>query len=122
MTLENCCGGDGGGGGSLFELVWLAKTADYTVLSTDLNTGALCIAADATAGQITITIPPGLGSATESPLVEVLKVDLTNNPVLISDGVTPLDAITTPASADGQVGGWRAVYANGTALRSTGVG
>lgn len=117
--LSNCCVE---GGGGLFSLDWLAKAADYTVLSTDLNTGALVLAVDATAGQVTITVPPGLGSAVDTPLLRVIKVDATANPVLISDGVTPIDAVLTPISADGQVSGWRDVFANGTALRTMGVG
>lgn len=120
--LDNCACESAGGAGGVFELEWLLKNADYAVLATDLNTGALVIGVDATAGQVTITVSPTLGTASGTPLLTVLKTDITNNPVLLSNGVAPIDAIVTPASADGQIGGWRTVYANGVALRSVGVG
>lgn len=90
-------------------------SSPYTVETTDKF-----IEADATLGAIVIEYPPALEIAVD---VQVLKIDTTANAIQITpDGVTVIDAITSPASATGQINGWRFVYSNGTTLRSYGVG
>lgn len=75
---------------------------------------------DASSGQIVVTYPTNL---TAGCPVTISKVDTSANFILITtDGSTVVDAITTPANASGQIGGWRSVYSSGTVLRSYGVG
>lgn len=121
MTIQNCCGGDGGGGGAL-ELPWLVKAVDYVVQASDLVDGGLLLAVDASGGNRRITVPVDLGTSLESPLLTVLKTDTTANLVIINDGTVDMDAIVSPATAAGKISGFRTIYANGVNLRSTGVG
>lgn len=100
----------------------LAKAIDYVVTAMDLFSGSLILEMDATAAARTVTMNPNLGTAVLSPTLRVMKVDLTANPVVISDGTNTVDAITAPATALGQINGWRNVYSNGTNLRSSGAG
>lgn len=75
---------------------------------------------DASAGQIIVTYPPNL---TAGCPVTISKVDTSANFILITtDGSTLVDAITIPANASGQVGGWRIVYSDGSVIHSLGVG
>jgi hypothetical protein len=102
---------------ALSGLIYRSTAADTTVLIGDQT-----IEVDASAGDVTITYPLALVGAGIAKTVRVLKIDATGNLVLISNGTSAVDAITTPASADGQVGGWRDIYSSGTALRCMGVG
>lgn len=92
-------------------------SADYTLAPTDG-----IVEVNASGGSCTITAPPSLGAAASARIYLVVKTDATSNPVQISNGTTVVDAITSPATADGQVSGWRSVYGNGTSIRSYGVG
>lgn len=94
-----------------------AKIANYTVIATDRY-----VEVDSSAGAVTITVPLTFGNPTYTPEVEILKTDTSSNVVNISDGTNIIDVIVTPATANGQVNGWRTVTSNGTALRSKGVG
>ena len=100
----------------------LSKAADYVITAADLFGGNLILKMNAAGGQRTVTMSPTLGSANYSPTASVLKVDTTNNPVVINDGSNDIDAIVTPATALGQIGGWRDVSADGSILLSRGVG
>jgi hypothetical protein len=110
-----------GGGGPTPGPV-MSVSANMTVTASDVAAGTLYLDVDASGGQITITIPPSLGSSIETPLVVISKVDTSANAVVISDGVHNVDAIAAPAGANGQINGQRDVYSNGTNLRSAGVG
>lgn len=93
-------------------------TSNYVVGPNDET-----IEANAQGGTFTITIPLGIGSATSSRVVWIVKVDTTINAVIISDGINPaVSAITTPATALGDIGGFRRIYSNGSNLRCFGVG
>lgn len=98
------------------------KTANYVVQATDKIIEVGSVAAPL-AGNVVITVPLALGSAASVKQFRIIKADTTNFAVQISaDGVTIIDQILTPASANGQIGGFRDVYSNGTALRSFGAG
>ena len=92
-------------------------TANYTVLNTD---GIIDV--DASGGTVTITFPINLGSVSETQEVTISKIDTSSNSVIISDGTNNLDVITSAATANGQINGWRNIYSNGTHIRSLGVG
>jgi hypothetical protein len=92
-------------------------TSSYTVQSTD---GIIDV--DASAGTITITFPISAGSASQTQEVTISKIDTSSNVIIISDGTNNVDAISTAASSNGQINGWRSVYSNGTNIRSLGVG
>lgn len=92
-------------------------TGNTTVLNTDK-----IIEANAASGVITVTVPLSLGNAVQSQSFRIVKTDTTANFVTISDGTNTVDQIVTGASANGQIGGWREVYSNGTHLRSMGIG
>jgi len=90
------------------------SASTYTV-----QLGDQVLEVDATAGAVIIEFPPSLGASNRSQVVEILKVDLTNNSVGISpDGSTIIDEIIQPAGAAGQINGSRRVSSNGTTLRS----
>jgi len=94
-----------------------AKTANYTATGNDVY-----IDVDASAGTVTITVPTNLSTATDTQPIIISKVDTTTNIVQISDGTNVIDAIVTPATTNGQIGGYREVTGNGSNLRSKGVG
>jgi hypothetical protein len=100
----------------------LTKSADYTVTAADVFGGNVIILMDATAGQKTVTMNPNLGTIEATPNVLVLKTDATTNPVVINNGTIDIDAIVAPATAAGQIGGWRNLSSNGTVLSSNGSG
>ena len=90
------------------------SASTYTV-----QLGDQVLEVDATAGAVIIEFPPSLGASNRSQVVEILKVDLTDNSVGISpDGSTIIDEIIQPATAAGQINGARRVSSNGTTLRS----
>ncbi len=90
------------------------SASTYTV-----QLGDQVLEVDATAGAVIIEFPPSLGASNRSQVVEILKVDLTDNSVGISpDGSTIIDEIIQPATAAGQINGSRRVSSNGTTLRS----
>jgi hypothetical protein len=97
-------------------------TSDYTVTTSDVASGECIIDTDASSNQITITVPPDLGSSNSVPTVIVEKTDTSSNIVLISNGTNIVDAISSPASSIGQISGWRFVYPDGTDIHSLGVG
>ena len=99
-----------------------SKTSNYTVTASDVASGTLYLDVDATAGAVTITIPPSLGLSSTSPMVIISKIDTTYNVVSISDGTHTLDYIVSPAGSYGQINGYRDIYSNGTNLRSEGAG
>jgi hypothetical protein len=94
-----------------------AKTANYTATVNDVY-----LDVDASAGAITITVPPNLSTPTDTQPIIISKVDTTANIIQISDGTNVIDVIVTPATANGQIGGYREVTGNGSKLRSKGVG
>jgi hypothetical protein len=100
----------------------LQKDANYSVQAGDVISGRVIIQADATSGAITIEVPVALGSNTFSPVIVILKTDETDNQVIINDGTNALDFIGAPASAQGQINGWREVTPDGTFSWSRGVG
>lgn len=100
----------------------LAVASNYAVTAADVSTGQLELEVNAAGGSRTITVPIAIGDASSSAEVTVNKVDTSANPVLISDGANIIDIITTAATENGQINGWRRVYANGSTLRSRGVG
>lgn len=77
---------------------------------------------DASGGPRLFTMPLVLGSATLSKWIRVVKTDQSRNAVTISDGTNVVDVINAPASAAGQINGWRDIYSNGAALRCMGIG
>jgi hypothetical protein len=94
------------------------STSTYTV-----EQGDQVLEVSAASGAIVIEFPPSLGAPNRSQIVEILKVDTTGNSIAISpDGSTIIDEILQAATAAGQINGWRCVSANGTTLRSRGVG
>ena len=100
----------------------LSKSANYVITAADLFAGTLLLLMNAASGALTVTMSPALGNASYSPTARVLKTDATTNPVVISDGTNTVDAIVTPATTTGQIGGYRNVSSNGTILLSYGVG
>lgn len=108
--------------GSLATTPILSISTNYTVLPADVASGSLILDVDVTSAPITITVPVTLGSAGSSPVIRINKIDQSTNSVLINDGTNTIDSIITPASALGQVNGYRSVYSNGTNLRSSGNG
>jgi hypothetical protein len=77
------------------------SASTYTV-----QLGDQVLEVDATAGAVIIEFPPSLGASNRSQVVEILKVDLTDNSVGISpDGSTIIDEIIQPATAAGQING-----------------
>lgn len=95
----------------------VAVSANYTVQSTDR-----IVEVSAAASNRIVTIAPGLGASSQAPIFRIVKTDITTNVVAISDGIEVVDFISAPATATGQINGWRDVYSNGTTLRSMGVG
>ena len=95
----------------------ITKTANYTVTATDKY-----IEADASGGAITITVAPTIGTSSLTATVIIEKIDTSSNPISISDGTNIVDVIVTAASSSGQINGWRSITANGTNIRSYGVG
>lgn len=101
-----------------FDLITItAKSANYTVLDTDKQ-----IEVNAGTGDITIIVPLTIGTSSATAELEILKIDTSTNIINISDGTNIVDVIVTPATATGQINGWRKVSSNGTNLRSRGVG
>lgn len=95
----------------------VAVSANYTVQSTDR-----IVEVSAAASNRIVTIAPSLGASSQAPIFRIVKTDTTTNVVAISDGTEVVDFISAPATATGQINGWRDVYSNGTTLRSMGVG
>lgn len=104
---------------ALNDLKLRATTAvSVTVLISDQT-----IDVSAAAGTVTITYPLALVAAGIAKTVRINKTDTTGNQIIItSDGSTPIDAISAPASSTGQINGWRDLFSNGSNLRSAGVG
>lgn len=104
-------------GGVATSLPLVSKSVDYAVQLTD---GVIEV--DASGGNRLITVSPLLGSLSSMRLFRILKVDASANLVEIGNGAQIVDAIFSPASAQGKINGYREVYANGTNLRSMGAG
>lgn len=94
--------------------VLVVKTANFTAAG---NEGF--IEMNAGSGALTLTVPPAVVSG-RTP-IRVRKIDTSANAVTISDGVNTVFALTTPANALGNLGGWADVSSNGTNLRTEGV-
>lgn len=96
-----------------------------TATATPLTSTDGVLEVNASGGSVIITVPVSLGSAGGSPIKIVEKTDTTANAVLLStDGTlgNVFDVINAPATANGQINGWRMIYTNGTLPRSFGVG
>jgi hypothetical protein len=94
----------------------------YTILASD---NIVEVNASGAVSGFYITHPLSLYVSGKAIKRRIEKVDTTGNPVYITtDGTsgTIVDAITTAATASGQINGWRDVYSNGTNIRSLGVG
>lgn len=92
--------------------------ADYTILAAD----QIVEMTSQTANRV-ITVPLSLGSATIARPVKIVKANTSVYQISIKDSLgNVVDVIQEAATSDGQIGGWRDVYSNGTKLRTMGVG
>ena len=115
-ALGNAAGASGG-----FALAngvhTLSKSAGYTLLSSDLVNGTAEVRVDTSAGNVTITIPYALGTASNIVRVRVVKTTTDSNQVIISGdsvGHTPYAYIISPNDAAG--GGYLDAEVDGTTI------
>ena len=87
------------------------QTTNYTVAP-----GVNVVPVNTSSGNITITVPESLGTATNPYIVRVFKVSPDTNQVIISaDGVTPYAYIISQNDAGGA--GYLNVAVNGSSIR-----
>ena len=101
------------GGGTLFPATFsgivVSTSTDYTVVGTEK-----IIEVNASGGVVTITFAPNVNPYWQ---ITIVKVDGTNNPVNISDGISVQGALISPAIGDSMQS--QVVYATGSSLRLT---
>lgn len=97
---------------------FLSKSTNYTILASDVTSGSVAVDVDTSAGNVTITVPPGLGTASAVVRVLIIKTTSDANLVLISDGTSTIGSVGTQAAPDGSGSTW--AVANGTTIIASG--